>query len=146
MEKEGLVWFLDQNVAYSNLTTGWLVGRGGVSVSTCGLWGVDWGTFIGDLSNESVDVVSSVGGGLDTAVGKSNHEATLDETVGILCFCLLEVSLAVVIIDSIFISKWLWGKLLRSISGGGSINWGSSSEGSSHKGRGKNDLKLKGLN
>merc|ERR1719347_396152 len=123
----------------NNLSSG-LVGRGGVSVSTCGLWGVDRGSLIGDLSNESVDMVSSVGGGLDTAIGKSNHEATLDNTVGILCFCLLEVSLAVVIIGSILISKRLRGELLWSIRSRGSVCWGSSSESGGHEGRSEDDL------
>ena len=117
-----------------------------MSVSTCGLWGVDWGSLIGDLGDESVGVVSSVGGGLDTAIRKSNHEATLDNTVGILCFCLLEVSLAVVIIDSILISKRLRGKLLWGIRSRGSICWGSSSESGGHEGRSEDDLKKLNFN
>ena len=113
-----------------------------MSVSSGGLWGVDWGTFISDLSNESVLVVSMVGGGLDTTVRKSNHEATLDNTGGILSFCLLEVSLAVVIVDSILISIRLRGELLNwGIRSRGSIGWGSSSESSGHEGRSENDLK-----
>ena len=138
LEKE--VWFGFFIRMYQVLTTGRLVGRGSVSVSSSGLWGVDSGTFIGDLSNESVLVVSGVGGGLDTAIRKSNHEATLDNTGGILSFCLLEVSLAVVIVDSILISKWLRGELLWGIWGRGSIGWGSSSESGGHEGRSENDL------
>ena len=91
---------------------GGLVGRGSMTISLLGLRGVDGSSLIGDISNESIDMVSSVGGGLDSAVGKSNHEATGNDTVGILCFCLLEVGLAVVISNSILIGERLRGKLL----------------------------------
>ena len=138
LEKE--VWFGFFIRMYQVLTTGWLVGRGRVSVSTGGLWGVDWGTFIGDISKESVLVVSGVCGGLDTAIRKSNHEATLDNTSSILSFCLLEVNLAVVIVDSVLVSKWLRGEFLWGIWGRGSIGWGASSESGGHEGRSENDL------
>merc|ERR1712088_934005 len=55
-----------------------------VAVSLLGLWGVDWGSLVGDISDESVVVISGVGGGLDSAVGKSNHEATSDDAIAIL--------------------------------------------------------------
>merc|ERR1712115_357671 len=95
-----------------SVSRGGLVGGGGVAVSLLGLRGVDGGSLVCDISNESVDVVSGVGGGLDSAVRKSNHEATGNDTVGILCFCLLEVGLAVVISNSVFISIRLRGELL----------------------------------
>merc|ERR1719232_854272 len=91
---------------------------------------------VGDISDESVDVVSGVGGGLDSAVGKSNHEATGNDTVGILCFCLLEVGLAVVISDSVLISIRLRGELLGGIWGGGAIGGGAGSESCGEEGRG----------
>ena len=119
---------------------GGLVGGGGMSVSLLGLWGVDWGALVGDISHESVDVISGVGGGLDSAVRKSNHEATRDETVGILCFCLLEVGLAVVISHSVLVSIRLGGKLLRSVGSGGSVGGRSSSESCGDESGGDDDL------
>ena len=120
------------------------VGGGGVAVSLLGLRGVDGGSLVCDIGDESVVVVSGVGGGLDSAVGKSNHEATGNDTVGILCFCLLEVGLAVVISNSVLISKRLRGELLllvrsRGISWG-SIGWGASSSSCGNQGRGNQDL------
>merc|ERR1739844_647414 len=75
-------------------------GRGNVAVSLLGLRGVDGGSLVCDISDESNVVVSGVGGGLDSAVGKSNHEATSDNTIAILALGLLEVGLAVVISNS----------------------------------------------
>ena len=121
--------------------SGRFVGGGGVvAVSLLGLWGVDWGALVGDISHESVDVISGVGGGLDSAVRKSNHEATRDETVGILCFCLLEVGLAVVISHSVLVSIRLGGKLLRSVGSGGSVGGRSSSESCGDESGGDDDL------
>ena len=79
------------------LGAGGLVSGGGVAVSTGGLRGVDGGALVGDIGDESVDVVSGVLGGLDPAVGESDHEASGNNTVGILCLGLLEVGLAVVV-------------------------------------------------
>ena len=111
-----------------------------MSVSLLWLWWVDWGSLVCDISDESVDVVSGVGGGLDSAVGKSNHEATGNDTVGILCFCLLEVGLAVVISDSVLISIRLRGELLGGIGGGGAIGRGAGSESCGEEGRGDDKL------
>ena len=111
-----------------------------MAVSLLGLWGVDWGSLVGDISDESVDMVSSVGGGLDSAIGKSNHEATGNKTVGILCFCLLEVGLAVVISHSVLVSIRLGGKLLRSVGSGGSVGGRSSSESCGDESGGDDDL------
>merc|ERR1719270_106655 len=92
-----------------------MVGRGrssidgsSMSVSLLWLWGVDRGTLIGNFSNKSIVVVSSVGGGLDSAIRKSNHEGSSNFAFSILSFGLL----GVVINYSIFISKWLRGELL----------------------------------
>ena len=111
-----------------------------MSVSLLWLWWVDWGSLVCDISDESVDVVSGVGGGLDSAVRKSNHEATSNNTVGILCLCLLEVGLAVVISDSVLISVWLRGELLLNIWGGGAIGGGASSESCGDESGGNEDL------
>ena len=85
-------------------------------------------------------MVGGVGGGLDPAVGKSNHEATRDEAVGILCFCLLEVGLAVVISHSVLVSIRLGGELLGNIRSGGSIGGRSSSESCGDESGGEDDL------
>merc|ERR1719297_670779 len=127
---------------------GWsrLVDWGSMSVSFLWLWWVDRGSFIGNLSNKSIVVVSSVGGGLDSAIRKSNLEGSSNFALGILGLSLLEVVLRVVINYSIFISKWLRGKLLllvdRSwvVGSRGCIGWGASSKSSGEKGRGNNNL------
>ena len=55
-----------------------------MAVSLLGLWGVDGGSLVGDFSDESVVVISGVSGGLDSAIGKSNHEAASDDSIAIL--------------------------------------------------------------
>ena len=117
--------------------------RGSVAVPPSGLRGVDGGALIADLSDKAVDVVSGVLGGLDPAVGQSNHIAAGDNTVGILGLSLLEVGLAVVIIDSILIGERLGGKLLLLVDcwRRGTIGGGACREGDSHQGRGKGDLR-----
>merc|ERR1711994_704574 len=114
-----------------------------MSVSFLGLWWVDRGTFIGNLSNESIVVVSSVGGGLDSAVRKSNDKRSSNFAFSILSFGLLKVVLGVVINNSVFISKWLRGELLHwswVVGSGGSIGWGATSKSSGEEGRGDDDL------
>merc|ERR1719145_155514 len=117
-----------------------------MSVSLLGLWGVDRGTLIGNLSNESIVVVSSVGGGLDSAIRKSNHERSSNFAFSILSFGLLEVVLGVVINDSVFISEWLRGELLllisrsRVVSRGSTIGWWAVSKSCSKKGGGNKKL------
>ena len=121
---------------------GGLVG-GGVSVSLSWLWWVDWGSLVGDISNESVDVVSGVLGGLDSAVGESDHEASSNNTVGVLGLGLLEVGLAVVIGDSVLISERLGWELLLLV-WSWLVSWRSISVVGSdvgHEGSGDDDLK-----
>merc|ERR1712212_1444858 len=48
-----------------------MVSGSGCWVVRLGLW-VDWGTFVFDISDISVVVISGVGHGLDTTIGKSN--------------------------------------------------------------------------
>ena len=117
---------------------------GSMSVSSLGLLWVDRGTLIGHLSNKSIVVVSSVGGGLDSAIRKSNGVRSGNFALGILSLSLLEVVLRVVINYSILIGKWLRGKLLllvrsRGISWG-AIGWGASSSSGGNQGRGDQDL------
>ena len=128
-------------ICLSVVSGGGLVSGGSVAVSLLGLRGVDGGSLVGDISDESVDMVSSVGGGLDSAIGKSNHEATGNKTVGILCFCLLEVGLAVVISHSVLVSVRLGGELLWGIRSRGSIGGRSSSESCGDESGGDEDLK-----
>merc|ERR1711862_366028 len=116
----GLHWFLNRREEGSLGVVSWGGGlvSWGVSVSLLWLRWVDWGSLVCDISDESVDVVSGVGGGLDSAIRKSNHEATSNNTVGILCLCLLEVGLAVVISNSVLVGEWLRGELLLLVWGG----------------------------
>ena len=127
-----------------------MVGRGSLvnwcsmSISSLGLWWVDRGTLIGHLSNKSIVVVSSVGGGLDSAIRKSNGVRSGNFALSILSLRLLEVVLRVVINYSILIGKWLRGKLhllvrSRGISWG-AIGWGASSSSSGNKGSCDKDL------
>ena len=123
------------------VSRGGSVGRGSVAVSLLGLRGVDGGSLVCDISNESVDVVSGVGGGLDSAVGKSNHEATSDNTISILALGLLEVGLAVVISNSVFISIRLRGELLLLVTHNrGAIGGGAGSESCGEDGRSNDEL------
>merc|ERR1719410_1669702 len=139
-----LHWFLDRLRRVFNLSVvsgGWLGSvSGGMAVSLLGLWGVDGGSLVGDISDESVDVVSSVSGGLDSAVGKSDHEATSNDTVGILSLGLLEVGLAVVVSNSVLVGVWLRGELLWDVWSGGAIGGGSSSESCGDESGGNEDL------
>ena len=120
-----------------------------MAVSLLGLWGVDGGSLVGDISDESVDMVSSVGGGLDSAIGKSNHEATGNKTVGILCFCLLEVGLAVVISHSVLVGERLGGELILLVSWSSvvswswSVSWGAVSDHSGEESGGNEELQLR---
>ena len=127
------------------LGAGGLVGGGGVAVSTGGLRGVDGGALVGDVGDESVLVVSGVGGGLDPAVGESDHEASGNNTVGVLGLGLLEVGLAVVVSHAVLVGVGLRGELLGDIGGGGAIGGGSSSESCGDEGGGKDDLQQRYL-
>ena len=124
---------------------GGLVGGSGVAVSTGGLRGVDRGALVGDVGDESVLVVGGVGGGLDPAVGESDHEASGDNTSGVLGLGLLEVGLAVVISDSVLVGEWLRGELLLLVdSHGGAIGGGAGSESCGEDGGGDDKLQING--
>merc|ERR1719471_884168 len=125
---------------------GSLVDRGSMSISLLWLWWVDWSSFIGDFSNESIVVVGCVGGGLDSAIRKSNHERSGNLSFSILGLSLLEVVLGIVINNTVFIGKWLRGKFLLLVDRGwvvwcrSSISWRGSSIGCSNESGGKNKL------
>ena len=91
---------------------GRFVYRGSMSISFLRLRWIDRGALIGDLSNKSIVVISSVGGGLDSSIRKSNGERSSNLALSILSLSLPEVVLRVVISYSIFIGKWLRGELL----------------------------------
>ena len=102
--------------------------RSSMAISSCRLRGVDRGALIGDLSNKAIDMVSCVGGGLDTAVREGDGEGASYSSISVLGLSLLEVGLGVVISHSILIGIRLRGQLLnRGIRGRGAIGWGASS-------------------
>jgi len=116
-----------------------------VTVSLSRLRRVDRGALVADLSDKAVDVVGGVLGCLDPAVRQSNHIGSSHNTVGILGLSLLEVGLAVVVVDSILIGERLGGELLDLLVDcwrWGTIGGGALCEGNSHQGRGKGNLIL----
>ena len=58
----------------------------GVAVPSLGLWGVDGGSLVGHLGDETVIVVGGVLRGLDTTVGKSDGEGSGNVSTGVLAF------------------------------------------------------------
>merc|ERR1719480_667367 len=92
---------------------------------------VDWDSLIGDISNISVVVVGGILDMLGAAIGKSNIVRSRNNTSSISSLGSIEVSLGVVISNSILVGvgfvngSWLnissvsWG-----ISRGGMDNWG----------------------
>ena len=147
-----LIRLLNDFLGSRLVSRGGSIGRSSMTISLLGLRGVDGSSLIGDISNESVVVVSGVGGGLDSAIGKSNNEATSDNTIAILALSLLEVGLAVVISNSILIGERLRGKLLLLV---GSrlvgTDWGVShrnivGDGNSHESSGESNLRKHELN
>jgi len=113
-----------------------------VTVSCGGLRGVDGGTFVCDISDETVVVVGGVGSGLDPAVGKGDHIRSLDITGGILGLGLLEVSLGVVVIDAILVCERLGSKLLLFVGSRCTVGSGRAS-GESHGEESGSDNELK---
>ena len=153
MPLDNFLRLLDDFLGSRLVSRGGSIGRGSMTVSLLGLRGVDGSSLVCDISNESVVVVSSVGGGLDSAVGKSNNEATSDNTIAILALGLLEVGLAVVISNSILIGERLRGKLLLLVGSrlvgrgwGVSRGWGVRhrnlvGDGDSHESSGESNLR-----
>merc|ERR1711962_1483551 len=109
------------------------MGYRGMDSMSCRIAG---SSLIGDLSNESKVVVSMVGGGLNSAIRKSNGVGSSNVSIVILGFSLSEVGSTVVIRYSILVGKGLRGFIigLRSVGGG------REGSGSSHKSRGKDNL------
>ena len=93
----------------------------GDTVSTDGLWGVDSGSLVLDVSNEAVGWVGVVGDDLDAAVGKVDAVFTLNVSGDVLGLGLVEVGTGVTVLHTVLVSEGLWGEdLLDSVSG---PNW-----------------------
>ena len=98
-------------------------------------------SLIGDLSDESGLVGSSVGGGLDSAVRESNSEGSSNVSVFVLVLVLLEVGVGIVVSYSILVGKGFRGLIISlSIIGSRGSREGSSS---GYKSRGKDKLKIR---
>jgi len=110
------------------------MGNRGMDSMSCRIAG---SSLIGDLSNESKVVVSMVGGGLNSAIRKSNGVGSSNVSIVILGFSLSEVGSTVVISYSILVGEGLRGLLV----GLGGVGGGREGSSSSHKSRGKDDLK-----
>jgi len=107
---------------FGSIGSGVVDGFGGVVGSGFGMVRFVMGfSFVFDISNVSVFVVSSVGHNLGPTVGKGHAVFTMHNTVVILSFLLAEISAGVFILDSVFISKRPRGQL---VFGGGMIRGG----------------------
>jgi hypothetical protein len=109
-----------------------------MTISSCRFWWIDSSTRVGNLSNKSSFMSSSIGGGLESAVRESNGEGSSNIAVGILGLSLLEVNLRVVISYSILISIRLGSKLLHRF-----VCWGRGILGSGYGQEGCGGEKLK---
>ena len=102
-------------------------GRGSISrlgfsrVTTRGRRGEDCLSGVGDLGDEPVGVVGRVGGRLDSAVGQGDGEGARHVAAGVLGLALLEVGVAVVVGDSVFIGVRLGGQLLLHVLDNGGV-------------------------
>ena len=108
--------FLSVGVGFDVVDWGSVVSWGWSWVVWLSFW-VYWGSFVFDISDESVVVVSGVGDSLDTSVGKVD----LVRSRGYLAirgFLGVEVSLGVVISNSVLESEWGWGVFFFV------VNWG----------------------
>ena len=87
-------------------------------------------SFVFDISDETVFVVSGVRHDLGSAVGKSNSVFAGYVSVVILSLRLVEAGTRVVILDSILVSERLRGEFFRFVPmrcrfvGGGFVGWG----------------------
>merc|ERR1719483_782864 len=99
-------------------------GRGRGSNIRDSLW-VDWDSFVGNISNISVVVVSSVLDMLSTAIRKSNIVRSRDNTGSICSLSSVKVSLGVVVSNSVGVGVWFIDICGLNISSWGMISWGS---------------------
>ena len=104
------------------IRSGSVMGFGGVMGSGSGVIRLVMGfSFVFDISDVSVFVVSSVSHDLGPTVGKGHAVFTMHNTVVILSFLLAEIGTGVFILDSIFIGEGAGGQL---VFGGGMIRGG----------------------
>ena len=91
---------------FGSIGSGVVDGFGGVVGSGFGVVRFVVGfSFVFDISNVSVFVVSSVSHNLGPTVGKGHTVFTMHNTVVILSFLLAEISAGVFILDSVFVGK-----------------------------------------
>merc|ERR1719350_2770814 len=108
--------------------------RSSMGIPSSWFRGILGSTRVGNINNKSILMVSSVGGGLQSSIRKSNGEGSGNISVRILSLSLLEVSLRVVISYSILISIWLGSKLLLLVCWGrGVLGSGTGQEGTGGK-------------
>jgi len=89
-----------------------MIGRDWRMVRSCSLVGsrgnrVDWLTNIGDISNITIVVVSSVSNILGTTIRKSNRVGASDCSISVRGFSSTKLSLGIVISNSISVGVWL---------------------------------------
>merc|ERR1712129_83395 len=113
--------------------------------------GVDRGAFVTDISNITVVMISSVGHGLDTAIGKSNLVRSSND-FAISSLLSVKLSTGVSIGNTVLESIRLWGLIVVGGSmvgcwgmvwGWCSISWGSSGEGDGNSHEGSKGSKAK---
>ena len=92
--------------------------RGG-SITLAMVWGVVWDSFVFDISDVSVFVISMVGDNLGTTIGKSHSVFSRYNSVGVLSFFLVKVGARVFITDSISVGERTGGDFVASMVGGG---------------------------
>ena len=120
--------------------------RGG-SITLAMVWGVVWDSFVFDISDVSVFVISMVGDNLGTTIGKSHSVFSGYNSVFILSFFLVKVGARVFITDSISVGErtgWDFvASMVRGGMGGGVVRGGGAGrggEGGGHEGGGKDEL------
>ena len=126
---------ITQHQSYGVIDLGVVGGR------SRGIWlgfRVDRGALVGDLSDIAVDVVGGVLHVLDPAVGKSHRVGTGDNTVGIAGLSGVEVSLGVVVSNTVGVGVGLRG-LLDDSDSGGMVGRGGMNDGGGVDNRGSMD-------
>ena len=96
-----------------------ILGLGAIAAGRLGR--VDGGALVGDVGHETIDMVRRVGGRLYAAVGQGDDKGALDHAVGVLRLGLLEVGLAVVVVDAVLVGERLGRQLLLGVGGGGAV-------------------------
>ena len=121
-------------------------GVGGGSITLH--WGMVGDSFVFDISDVSIDVISMIGDNLGTTIGKSHSVFSRYNSVGVLSFFLVKVGARVFITDSVSVGERTGCDFVASVVGsgvwGGVVRGGWASgggEGGGHEGGGKDELK-----